>query len=558
MSDAASSEDPFESQLNANSKKAAGKKRTPRAQTTDEDEHANTVMSMKRAQRHEDMYGEVDDFMESRHRIALNGRDDDDDQDEDDDDQQHGGKSFELEGLEDDDDDEDDYDDMVGISVPAGTQDYDEVEAAETAQARQRELENEANISKAWGKRKGTYYNADTADFELESDEDIAAEEEAEGKRLQREQMEQIEDDVDEVDDMLAMVAEAEDEQKSTSDASKSKKKKTKGAESSDAELLKAMDADLDNIQMAFDLDMDMDFDTVETAPAKKSAKGKSSSSQGVLIEKIAKDVSSLSESAKLEQLLTSSPELLSLLDDFKAYMTELQDVLPAWEELKDQQQTDKNKALYCYLSLKLESLIMYCCHVSFYLNLKAEGNRNTQQHPIMKTMLQLRQTITTLNQMNDYFAQLVANEEEEDDDDDGEGEEMEGEDDDEMGELEAMEDEDDADDGEDDEDADDADDGLGDDFGSADDDADFADVDPSNLAQSDLMARQASQLDRLLAEVGQKTKSKKSNVASSVKVGSSDFGEVDHKAEMARNVTSQKTRDTSRQSKRQARNEYV
>ena len=72
--------------------------------------------------------------------------------------------------------------------------------------------------------------------------------------------------------------------------------------------------------------------------------------------------------------------------------------------------------------------------------------------------------------------------------------------------------------------------------------------LDPANLAQADLMSRQQAQLGRLLAGVSNDAskKSSKKNKAAPLVAGSakaralSDFGEVDHKAEMARNVTGQ------------------
>lgn len=173
----------------------------------------------------------------------------------------------------------------------------------------------------------------------------------------------------------------------------------------------------------------------------------------------------------------------------------------------------------------------MYCCHVSFYLSMKAEGRKNTQQHPVMKTMLHLRQTLKQLEPMEAHFEHADGEDGEEEDGEleDGEEEEL---DDEEQQDEEGEEGEDDeemADDGED--------------F-DEDDELDLPAVDPSNLAHSDLMSRQSAQLERLLAGVGQASNNKrasKSVVASSrARSALSDFGEVDHKAEMARNVTSQ------------------
>lgn len=326
-----------------------------------------------------------------------------------------------------------------------------------------------------------------------------------------------------------------------------------------------------------------------------------------ILVEKITKDVSSLSESAKLEVLLTSSPELLSLLDDFKSHMAELNEIMPQWEEIKDKPDTVNTawvregigkghpvvaevrrpctnvsdhslSSVHC-LSLfpPFPPLVLLSLpqggespHVLLSRELlpQPEG-RGQQEHPaapdhedsgtmpltrstqlttrtshtsilshsgllpscvssfLLLSQLHLRQTLKHLEPMGEHFANanLDAEEDEDEEDEDGEeeslGEEL-GEDDEDAGDLAGGED------GEDDED--------GDEF-------DLPAVDPENLAKSDLMSRQASQLDRLISGVGQsKPKSKKGALDASRSAAArsalADYGEVDHRAEMARNVT--------------------
>ncbi len=205
--------------------------------------------------------------------------------------------------------------------------------------ARARELQAEANISTGWGKSRANYYDADTRDFEIESDEDVALGEETEGRRLQAEQAATLAEQVDQVDDLMAQVAEAEAEGTAQADAGKPAKKKAKTSERSDAELLQDMDADLDGIDMALDLDLDIAALTGSNDTS-VSSKGQS---RRLLVERIEKDLSAVSESERLELVLTSSPELLSLLDDFKANMEQLKTLLPVWEEMKADQEMEQD-----------------------------------------------------------------------------------------------------------------------------------------------------------------------------------------------------------------------
>jgi hypothetical protein len=316
----------------------------------------------------DDMYDDVDAFMDERHnKVSLGGRGgaaDDDDEDEEDllmaprgkkgKKQQPRANVFELEGVEpDEDEDEEDEDDAA--AVPS----YFDVEKAEERAARARELASEANISTGWGKNRSTYYSADTQDFEIESDEEVAAAEESEARRLQQEHHQTLAQQVEAIDDIMAQVASAEADTAAATggaavaeaDGKKGKKKK----ERSDAELLKDMDDELDNIDMALELDLDIAALTgdADAVPAPSATKGGKSSragagSSGVSVEKITKDLSRLSEQDKLDMLLTSSPELLAMLDDYKAHMTQLHNLLPAWEEMKDNPE-EYDKALVSF-----------------------------------------------------------------------------------------------------------------------------------------------------------------------------------------------------------------
>jgi U3 small nucleolar RNA-associated protein 3 len=191
---------------------------------------------------------------------------------------------------------------------------------------------------------------------------------------------------------------------------------------------------------------------------------------------------------------------------------------------------------------MKVNTLLLYLSHVSFYLSLKAAGRgAQVSSHPVMKVLLGLRNKIDQLAKMEQHFAALEEEQDEEEDEEDDEGEEADGAEMDGEEEEEA-EVEDDEEEGEDDEDAAQLDDGA-----SEDDDADgFGVVDPANLAGSDLMARQSAQLERLLAGVssapakGKKPagKSSSQSLTASARAALADFGEADHAREMSRAVS--------------------
>ena len=173
----------------------------------------------------------------------------------------------------------------------------------------------------------------------MESDEERAKNEEQEGRRLQAEQAATLAQQVDQVDDLMAQVADAEASAEiDAGRAAAGKKRKSSAAERSDADLLRDMDVDLDGLGDNMALELDLDIAALTGAEPAGAAAGRQPKSARVLVERIEQDMSAVSEAAKLQLLLTSSPELLSLLDDFKENMEQLRGLLPLWEDMKDQQ----------------------------------------------------------------------------------------------------------------------------------------------------------------------------------------------------------------------------
>ena len=119
------------------------------------------------------------------------------------------------------------------------------------------------------------------------------------------------------------------------------------------------------------------------------------SSGSGMLVEKLERDISSLSEDEKMRLLEVEAPELVTLLDDFKTTIAEVRERLePLLAEVRSRQlPTSSGVAL---LQLKLQLLLSYCTNIAFYLLLKANG-RPVRDHPVINSLLRHRVLIDRL-----------------------------------------------------------------------------------------------------------------------------------------------------------------
>ena len=225
---------------------------------------------------------------------SSSGDDDDDDDDEDEDDdeddeeeegdsddeplrqrRQQQASSVERAGLLSDEEDED--------------EDEDEDEAAGARKVRQ------------WGKHKQQYYNADATDLEIGQDFGDAEEEEAAAREVEQARYDEM-DEEDYVDGLGG----SEDDEDEEADQILSARLKKKNKQAKEGKKSKAALApllgDLSLLQGGVDERGD-----VETA-------------------RVRKDLSKLSKAGKLQVLINDSPELLTLLEEFKEKLGELRD----------------------------------------------------------------------------------------------------------------------------------------------------------------------------------------------------------------------------------------
>ncbi|KAG1949650.1 something about silencing protein 10 [Pimephales promelas] len=119
--------------------------------------------------------------------------------------------------------------------------------------------------------------------------------------------------------------------------------------------------------------------------------------------ERIVKDLKTMSQKEKLKLLKKESPELLELIQDFKAKLTELKDeVQPLVEMVKDGRIPPGKGAKY--LIMKQQLYLNYCTNISFYLVLKAK-RIPAHNHPVIERLLTYRNLINELGAVDARLA---------------------------------------------------------------------------------------------------------------------------------------------------------
>uniref|UniRef100_A0A3Q0RTR9 UTP3 small subunit processome component n=1 Tax=Amphilophus citrinellus TaxID=61819 RepID=A0A3Q0RTR9_AMPCI len=127
--------------------------------------------------------------------------------------------------------------------------------------------------------------------------------------------------------------------------------------------------------------------------------------------ERIVKDLKQMSQKEKMKLLKKESPELLELIQDFKAKLTELKNELqPLMQMVKDGKIPAGKGA--DYLKTKQQLYLNYCTNISFYLVLKAK-RIPAHNHPVIERLLTYRNLINELGgvdaRLAPEFRQLLA-----------------------------------------------------------------------------------------------------------------------------------------------------
>ncbi|XP_041671073.1 something about silencing protein 10 isoform X2 [Cheilinus undulatus] len=132
--------------------------------------------------------------------------------------------------------------------------------------------------------------------------------------------------------------------------------------------------------------------------------------------ERIVKDLKQMSQKEKMKLLKKESPELLELIEDFKAKLTELKEELQPLVKMVEDGKIPPGKGAD-YLKTKQQLYLNYCTNISFYLVLKAK-RIPAHNHPVIERLLTYRNLINELGSVDARLApqyrQLLAGEERE------------------------------------------------------------------------------------------------------------------------------------------------
>lgn len=143
----------------------------------------------------------------------------------------------------------------------------------------------------------------------------------------------------------------------------------------------------------------DYDLNLLEEFAAEAEAEEEEVEKKG----RIVKDLKTMSQKEKLKLLKKESPELLELIQDFKAKLTELRDeVQPLVEMVKDGRIPPGKGAKY--LITKQQLYLNYCTNISFYLVLKAK-RIPAHNHPVIERLLTYRNLINELGAVDARLA---------------------------------------------------------------------------------------------------------------------------------------------------------
>ncbi|XP_039611753.1 something about silencing protein 10 [Polypterus senegalus] len=195
----------------------------------------------------------------------------------------------------------------------------------------------------AWGHRKKTYYDTDYSDIKAKSQEEIAMEEEEE------------EQEAKSIQNRLVGILSEED----------------------------------------YDLNLLQEFSKEQEGQKETEKEGK-----------ITKDLENMSSKQKLKLLKKESPELVELIQDFKAKLTELKDELEPLLEMVNNGKIPPGEGA-SYLQMKHQLYLNYCTNISFYLVLKAR-RIPVHNHPVIERLLAFRNLINKLGAVDVELASQI------------------------------------------------------------------------------------------------------------------------------------------------------
>lgn len=311
-----------------------------------------------------DMDDEIDAFHKKRDMIPLDVNADIE-SDEDDDEQ----PVFDYEGIgdendaeeDDEEDDEDDYSNLKGLAAKIARQQKYLNEKFGGAEDEMHDDYEEADKKKGtvWSSRKGSYYEGDNKDYELQSsDEDTPAEEEEEVIKLQKERAEFLRE---------------EDFGLQTNEQDDSDEEPTLG-------------------------EMMVKGKTTSKSSENEKAEGDSAP----IYEQVKKDLNALSRDEQMDVLQSSAPELVGLLAELNDAMNQLEThVNPLISKIKKVDNA-KKEGMH-YLEVKKLLLLAYCQAITFYLLLKSEG-QPVRDHPVIARLVEIKSLLDKMKELDGHL----------------------------------------------------------------------------------------------------------------------------------------------------------
>uniref|UniRef100_A0AAV1UQI2 Sas10 C-terminal domain-containing protein n=1 Tax=Peronospora matthiolae TaxID=2874970 RepID=A0AAV1UQI2_9STRA len=223
-----------------------------------------------------------------------------------------------------------------------------------------------------WGQSRKTFYSADTAEYELESDEEVAKDEEEAALELQRKQVELMDDEDFGID---APETDGEEEEE----------------EEEGAMTIQEVVVD--------------DEELVSEQLAGIAALADNGAGGAETVEQVHKDFSKMSKQDKLQIVNQSAPELLGLISELDSTTKELAEVVtPAVLKLRPVRRKPRQLQMGLrYLMTRQNLLLNYSANISFYLLLRAEG-KSVSDHPVLMHLLLLKKQLNKLRTIDEVL----------------------------------------------------------------------------------------------------------------------------------------------------------
>ncbi|GFH17015.1 Sas10 domain-containing protein [Haematococcus lacustris] len=122
--------------------------------------------------------------------------------------------------------------------------------------------------------------------------------------------------------------------------------------------------------------------------------------------KEVAKELHALTADERSAALLADAPELLALIEDLQASLHEVRHrVGPLLQEVRSGRLATAEGL--SYLEAKHLLMLHYCCHIVFYLMLKAEG-RPVRDHPVIMRLVEIRSYLEKIRPIDKQLAYQV------------------------------------------------------------------------------------------------------------------------------------------------------